>query len=410
MGKNAIMGQSGGPTAVINSSLAGVIQGCRERKIPKLYGMRYGIKSLLGGVVINIEDHIKDDMDIELLKRTPSSFLGTCRFKLPSADENEEVYTQIFDKLDELDIGYFFYIGGNDSMDTVMKLSEYAAATKRSIKFMGVPKTIDNDLAVTDHCPGFGSAAKYIATTVKELILDANVYDTKSACIIEVMGRNAGWLAASAALSRGVDCDGPDGIFLPEVVFNVEDFLAKCEQKAKNGPVVMVVAEGIKTPEGKYVSELRSDMNIVDAFGHKLLTGASRYLAESITRNLGVKARSVEFGTIQRAAAHINSRVDLTEAFWCGSAAVTAAYEGETSKVVILKRLSNDPYICTTDTVDVKRMANVEKMVPDNWITAAKDDVTDEFIRYARPLIQAELTPFMVNGLPRHITVSSSTK
>ena len=410
MGKNVIVGQSGGPTAVINSSLAGVIKNSLDRKIPKIFGMRFGVKGLIERNVIDIADYVTEEIDIELLKRTPSSFLGTARFKLPTPEENEDVYVKIFEYLKELDVGFFFLIGGNDSMDTVMKLSGYALATGNDIRFIGVPKTIDNDLAIADHCPGYGSAAKYIAATIKELILDAYVYDTRGAYIVEVMGRNAGWLAGAAALSRSVDCDGPDGIFLPEVVFDVDYFMERANDTLKTRSVIMVVAEGVKIADGRYVSELASDISIVDAFGHKMLTGASRYLAETLTRRLGVKARSIEFGTIQRAAAHILSRVDMTEAFQVGSTAVTAAWEGQTAKVVILKRVSNDPYICVTDTVDVAEVANIEKKVPIEWITPTKDDVTNDFIRYANPLIQAELTPFMVNGMPRHITIASKDK
>ncbi|MCL2840935.1 MAG: 6-phosphofructokinase [Defluviitaleaceae bacterium] len=410
MGKNAIVGQSGGPTAVINSSLAGVVKNAFDRKIPKVYGMRYGVKSLVELNVIDMADYIMEEIDFELLKRTPSSFLGSCRFKLPLPDENEEIYKIIFNNLKKLNIGYFFYIGGNDSMDTVMKLSKYGQMVNSDIRFMGVPKTIDNDLEISDHCPGYGSAAKYIAATTKELILDADVYDTKAACIVEVMGRNAGWLAGAAALSRGVDCDGPDGIFLPEAKFDIDIFVTKIAERLKTGSVLMVVAEGIKLEDGRYISELGSDLNIVDAFGHRMLTGASRYLAETVNHRLGVKTRSIEFGTMQRAAAHIISRVDMTEAFQVGSAAVTAAWEGQTNKVIVLKRVSNDPYICVTDIVDVTKVANVEKKVPLDWITPSGDDVTHEFIKYATPLIQAELTPFMVNGMPRHITIASKDK
>ena len=412
MGKNVIVGQSGGPTAVINSSLAGVIKNAQDRKIPKIYGMRFGIKSLIDRTVLDMDNYITDDMDIELLKRTPSSFLGTCRFKLPSIEENEELYVGIFEYLKELDVGYFFYIGGNDSMDTVNKLSKYADSIQSNIRFMGVTKTIDNDLAVADHTPGYGSAAKYIATMIKEIILDASVYDTSSAYVIEVMGRNAGWLAGAAALSRGIDCDGPDGIYLPEVAFDVDKFMEKVEQTHKHKPVVMVVAEGIKLADGRYVSELSSNENaIVDAFGHKLLTGASRYLADMIGSKLGIKARAIDFSTTQRAAAHMMSRVDMTEAFQAGSHAVTEAVEnGATGKAVILTRVSSNPYVCMPEAVDVSRIANVEKTVPLEWITEAQDDVTDDFVRYAMPLVQAEIMPYMVNGIPRHITIAAKDK
>ena len=410
MVKNAIVGQSGGPSSVINSSLAGVVGNLMDRRIPKIYGMRFGIKGLLEKNLIDMSDYITEEIDMELLKRTPASFLGTCRFKLPSVDENEEIYVKIFKILEELNIGFFFYIGGNDSMDTAYKLSEYGNATNSPVRFMGVIKTIDNDLAVTDHCPGFGSAAKYIATTTKELMLDANAYDIKQVYIIEVMGRNAGWLAGASALSRGIDCEGPDGIFMPEVNFDVDKFLEKTAKIGSHKNVIMVISEGIQLADGRYVSEISSESGIVDAFGHKLLTGAGRYLADTIQQKLGLKSRTIELSASQRAAAHILSRVDMNEAFQVGSAAVSAAWEGATGKVIVLKRLSDDPYICVTDVVGIKQLANIEKKVPLEWITKEKDDVTHEFVRYASPLIQAELTPFMVNGIPRHITVESKDR
>ena len=409
--KNAVVGQSGGPTSVINSSLAGVVTNLMDRRIPKIYGMRFGIKGLLAKNLINMSDYITEEIDMELLKRTPASFLGTCRYKLPSVEEDEEIYVKIFKVFEELNVGFFFYIGGNDSMDTAYKLSEYGNATNSPVRFMGVIKTIDNDLAVTDHCPGYGSAAKYIATTTKELMLDANAYDIKQVYILEVMGRNAGWLAGASALSRGIDCEGPNGIFMPEVVFDVDNFLEKVSNMSKEGQnVFMVVSEGIQLADGTYVSQLTNDTGIVDAFGHKMLTGAARYLSETVTGKLGLKSRAIELSAAQRSAAHINSRVDMEEAFQVGSAAVSAAWEGATGKVIVLKRISDDPYLCITDVVAIKKLANIEKKVPLEWITRNKDDVTHEFIRYATPLIQAELTPFMVNGIPRHITVASKDR
>ena len=409
--KNAIVGQSGGPTSVINSSLAGVVTNLMDKRIPKIYGMRYGIKGLLEKNLINMSDYITEEIDMELLKRTPASFLGSCRYKLPTADENEEVYVKIFRILEELNIGFFFYIGGNDSMDTAYKLSEYGNATNSPVRFMGVIKTIDNDLAVTDHCPGYGSAAKYIATTTKELMLDANVYDTEQVYIMEVMGRNAGWLAGASALSRGIDCDGPDCIYMPEIDFSVDDFLERVSGISKEGRnAFMVVSEGIKLSDGTYVSQLSSENSIVDAFGHKMLTGAARYLSEAVTAKLGLKSRVVELSSVQRAAAHIMSRVDMIEAFQVGSASVSAAWEGATGRVIVLKRVSDDPYLCVTDISEIKKIANIEKKVPLEWIARTKDDVTHQFIRYATPLIQAELTPFMVNGIPRHLTIESKDR
>ncbi len=401
---NVIVGQSGGPTAVINSSLAGVYKTAKDRGAKKVYGMLHGIQGLLDEKYVDLSEHIKSDLDIDLLKRTPSAYLGSCRYKLPEIKGNTEVYDHIFDILDKLEIEYFFYIGGNDSMDTIKKLSDYAILNGSSIKFMGVPKTIDNDLAVTDHTPGYGSAAKYIASITKEVIRDGLVYGTKSVTILEIMGRNAGWLTGAAALAKGEDCEGPDMIFLPEISFDVDEFIKKVEklQKEKTS-VVVAVSEGVKVADGRYVCELTDNIDYVDAFGHRQLTGTARYLAERISREVGCKTRAIEFNSLQRCASHIVGRVDITEAFQVGGAAVKAAFEGETAKMVILKRISDDPYLCVTDLYDVHKIANIEKKVPREWINEAGDYVTPEFLNYVRPLIQAELTPMMVDGLPRHL-------
>lgn len=401
---NVIVGQSGGPTAVINSSLAGVYKTAKDRGAKKVYGMLHGIQGLLEEKYVDLSEHIKSDLDIDLLKRTPSSYLGSCRYKLPEIKGNTEFYDHIFDILNQLEIEYFFYIGGNDSMDTIKKLSDYAILNGSSIKFMGVPKTIDNDLAVTDHTPGYGSAAKYIASITKEVIRDGLVYGTKSVTILEIMGRNAGWLTGAAALAKGEDCEGPDMIFLPEIPFDVEAFMQKVAKlQEKKASVVVAVSEGVKVADGRYVCELTDNIDYVDAFGHRQLTGTARYLAEKISREVGCKTRAIEFNSLQRCASHIVGRVDITEAFQVGGAAVKAAFEGETAKMVILKRISDDPYLCVTDLYDVHKIANVEKKVPREWINKAGDYVTPEFLNYVRPLIQAELTPMMVDGLPRHL-------
>ncbi len=401
---NVIVGQSGGPTAVINSSLAGVYKTAKDRGARKVYGMLHGIQGLLDEKYVDLSEHIKSDLDIDLLKRTPSAYLGSCRYKLPEIKGNTEFYDHIFDILDKLEIEYFFYIGGNDSMDTIKKLSDYAILNGSSIKFMGVPKTIDNDLAVTDHTPGYGSAAKYIASITKEVIRDGLVYGTKSVTILEIMGRNAGWLTGAAALAKGEDCEGPDMIFLPEIPFDVDEFIKKVEKLQKEkASVVVAVSEGVKVADGRYVCELTDNIDYVDAFGHRQLTGTARYLAERISREVGCKTRAIEFNSLQRCASHIVGRVDITEAFQVGGAAVKAAFEGETAKMVILKRISDDPYLCVTDLYDVHKIANVEKKVPREWINEAGDYVTPEFLNYVRPLIQAELTPMMVDGLPRHL-------
>lgn len=406
---NVIVGQSGGPTAVINSSLAGVYKTAVDRGAKKVYGMLHGIQGLLEERVVDLSQHIKSDLDIDLLKRTPSSFLGSCRYKLPEIKDGTEIYDKIFGILDKLEIEYFFYIGGNDSMDTIKKLSDYALLNGSRIRFMGVPKTIDNDLAVTDHTPGFGSAAKYIASITKEVIRDGLVYDQESVTLLEIMGRNAGWLTGAAALATGEDCEGPDMLFLPEITFDVEHFMKKVTdlQKVKKS-VVVAVSEGVKVADGRYVCELTDNIDYVDAFGHKQLTGTSRYLAGRISREMGCKTRSIEFNSLQRCASHIVGRVDITEAFQVGGAAVKAAFEGETGKMIILKRVSDDPYICVTDIYDVHKIANVEKVVPREWINEAGDYVTQDFVNYVRPLIQAELTPIMVDGLPRHLKLEDA--
>ena len=401
---NVIVGQSGGPTAVINSSLAGVYKTAKDRGARKVYGMLHGIQGLLEEKYVDLSEHIKSDLDIDLLKRTPSAYLGSCRYKLPEIKGNTDFYDHIFEILDKLEIEYFFYIGGNDSMDTIKKLSDYAILNGSTIKFMGVPKTIDNDLAVTDHTPGYGSAAKYIASITKEVIRDGLVYGTKSVTILEIMGRNAGWLTGAAALAKGEDCEGPDMIFLPEIPFDVDEFMKKIEQLQKEkSSMVVAVSEGVKVADGRYVCELTDNIDYVDAFGHRQLTGTARYLAERISREVGCKTRAIEFNSLQRCASHIVGRVDITEAFQVGGAAVKAAFEGETAKMIILKRISDDPYLCVTDLYDVHKIANVEKKVPREWINEAGDYVTPEFVNYVRPLIQAELTPMMVDGLPRHL-------
>ena len=401
---NVIVGQSGGPTAVINSSLAGVYKTAIDRGAKKVYGMLHGVQGLLEERVVDMSEHIKSDLDIDLLKRTPSSFLGSCRYKLPEIKDGTELYDKIFRILEKLEIEYFFYIGGNDSMDTIKKLSDYALLNGSQIRFMGVPKTIDNDLAVTDHTPGFGSAAKYIASITKEVIRDGLVYDQEQVTLLEIMGRNAGWLTGAAALATGEDCEGPDMLFLPEITFDVDHFMKKVTdlQKVKKS-VVVAISEGVKVADGRYVCELTDNIDYVDAFGHKQLTGTSRYLAGRISKEMGCKTRASEFNSLQRCASHIVGRVDITEAFQVGGAAVKAAFEGETGKMIILKRVSDDPYICVTDIYDVHKIANIEKKVPREWINEAGDYVTQDFVNYVRPLIQAELTPIMVDGLPRHL-------
>ncbi|MBQ8137417.1 MAG: 6-phosphofructokinase [Clostridia bacterium] len=401
---NAIVGQSGGPTSVINASLAGVFQACQMRGAEHVYGMLHGIQGLLDEKVCDLSERLSSFLHIELLKRTPSSFLGSCRYKLPDPEADEAVYVKLFEILKKLDIEWFFYIGGNDSMDTINKLARYGKQIGSPIRFMGVPKTIDNDLLHTDHTPGYGSAAKYIGVVMKEIIRDATVYGTNFVTIVEVMGRNAGWLTAAAALARGEDCEGVDLICLPELPFYTDRFLAKVERMQKErASVVIAVSEGVKLPDGRFVCELSDDHRTTDAFGHINLTGTARYLSNLVARNLPTRTRAVELSILQRCGGHLASRTDITEAFQVGGAAAKAAFEGETGKMVALKRISNDPYQCTTELVDINDVANYEKKVPVEWINEARTDMLPPFLAYARPLIQAELTPIYINGLTQHI-------
>ena len=408
--KNLIVGQSGGPTAVINSSLYGVVsEGMRHPEaIEHVYGMINGIEGFLNGTVLDFAEALPGEK-LDGLKVTPGAYLGSCRYKLPESLE-DPVYPRLFKKFEEMNIGWFFYIGGNDSMDTIKKLSDYAILTGKKQKFVGVPKTIDNDLALTDHTPGYGSAAKYIATSTKEVIRDGLgfSYKKKLVTIIEIMGRNAGWLTGASALSRGEDCDGPDLIYLPEIAFDIEKFKGRVRHLLEKKDVVVVaVSEGIRTADGRYVSELGTGVDYVDAFGHKQLTGTASYLANVINQEIGCKTRAVEFSTLQRSAAHLASRVDVNEAFMVGGAAVKAADEGDTGKMVVIDRVSDDPYQCATGIYDVHKIANGEKLVPREWITKDGTYVTEEFIDYVRPLIQGDSPSVMVDGIPRHLYMSA---
>lgn len=403
---NVIVGQSGGPTAAINSSLAGVYRTAIDRGAKKVYGMLNGIQGLMDEKYIDMSEHITCDLDVELLKRTPAAYLGSCRYKLPGIHEDQGVYEKIFSILKKLDIEAMIYIGGNDSMDTIKKLSDYAMLTGSEIRFIGCPKTIDNDLALTDHTPGFGSAAKYIGTSVKEIIRDSQsiIYKNGVVNIVEIMGRNAGWLTGASILAKGEDCAGPDLIYLPEVDFDIQKFKKKVEAllKQKNN-VLVCVSEGIHLADGRYVCELGDSIDFVDNFGHKQLSGTANYLASFLAGEFGCKTRSIELSTLQRAAAHLSSRVDILEAYQVGGAAVLAADEGSTGMMVVLVRHSDDPYQCGTEIKDVHRIANDEKLVPRAWISKDGSYVTDEFVTYVKPLIQGDVQPIMVDGIPRHL-------
>ena len=400
---NVIVGQSGGPTCVINSSLAGVYKTAKDLGIEKVYGMLHGIKGFMENEYIDLDEKLPHNIDIDLLKRTPASYLGSCRYKLPEICADRSVYEKIFAKLKELEIEYFFYIGGNDSMDTIKKLSDYAKEINSEIRFVGVPKTIDNDLAITDHTPGFGSAAKYIATTLKELVCDCRIYDCPAVTIVEIMGRNAGWLTAAAGLVRGEDCEGVDLIFLPEKVFDVNFFMKRVKEVvAEKKYCVVALSEGVRIADGRFVCELSADDAAVDAFGHKMMSGSAKYLETLVKNEMGIKARAIEISTLQRCASHFASLTDIEEAFDCGAAAVRAAViDNETGRVVCMNRISEVPYKITYDLADVHNIANVEKTVPLEWITF--DYVTAEAVSYIRPLIQGEINPIINDGLPRQI-------
>lgn len=398
--KKIIVGQSGGPTAVINSSVLGVYLKAKELGVEKVYGMVHGIEGFLNENIIDLDLYLNNEENRELLKRTPSAFLGSCRYKLPKIEGNEEVYEKIFSILDKDEIDAFFYIGGNDSMDTIKMLSDYAKEHNKSQRFMGIPKTIDNDLPITDHCPGYGSAAKYIATSLKEIIRDNASFGVvkPTICIVEIMGRHAGWLTAAAALAKDDTCEGVDAIYLPEVVFDLNEFVNRVKELAKvKSSVVIAVSEGIKTSDDKFVCELNSDDRKVDAFGHKQLSGCASTLATIIANETGLKTRAIEFSTLQRAATHIASLRDIDDAISVGKRAVEEANNGNTGMMVIInKDFSNDVY-------DIHNIANVEKKVPIEWIDTENKSLKQDFINYAKPLINGELLPIFKDGLPVHL-------
>lgn len=400
MKKNVIVGQSGGPTAVINASLYGVVYEAlnREDTLGTVYGMINGIEGFLCDQVMDMKP-LELSGELELIKTTPGSYLGSCRYKLPE-DLEDEVYPRLFEKFAAYNIGYFFYIGGNDSMDTVSKLSRYANQIESDIRFIGIPKTIDNDLVLTDHTPGFGSAAKYVASTVREIAVDASVYDNKkSVTIVEIMGRHAGWLAASSVLARKFEGDNPVLIYLPEVAFDQETFIEKVKTALETTPnLVVCISEGINDGNGTFVCELASDVG-VDTFGHKMLTGSGKYLENLVKERLGVKVRSIELNVCQRCSSSMLSKTDQKEAIASGAYGVTCALKGETGKMIAFNR--TEDYRIDYVTEDVNLICNQEKTVPLEWITNDGSDIGEEFIRYATPLIQGDVSVPSENGLPK---------
>lgn len=397
--KNILVGQSGGPTAVINSSLCGVItEAKKHQEIDKVYGMVNGIEGFLNGGFLELTK--LTDKELELLKVTPSAYLGSCRYKL-SKDLDDTTYIDLFNKFDEMNIGYVLYIGGNDSMDTADKLSKYAKKINSDIKFLGIPKTIDNDLMGTDHTPGFGSAAKFVANTVRNITLDAKVYDIPSVTIVEIMGRHAGWLTASSILARRYYGDNPVLIYLPESDFSMEKFFGDVEKALeKQNNIIICVSEGIKDKDGKFICEYIGKAG-VDTFGHKNLTGCGKFLENEIKEKFGVKVRSIEFNVTQRCASSLISRTDFNEAFAVGAEGVNAALNGETSKMICLIR--DGEYKVSYKAIDVSEISNKEKNFPKDWIVNG-NDISDEFLAYIKPLILGEVSLDYENGMEKYLT------
>lgn len=402
MKKNAVVGQSGGPTAVINASLYGVIrEGVDQEAIDHVYGMVNGIEGFMSGNHVDLTNELTED-ELEILKLTPAAYLGSCRYKLPD-DLSSPFYPALFEKFRKMNIGYFFYIGGNDSMDTVSKLSRYAAHRGSDIRFIGVPKTIDNDLVLTDHTPGYGSAAKYVASTVREIVLDSSVYQQKSVTIIELMGRHAGWVTAASALARKYEGDNPLLIYLPETSFDFEQFASDVKDALDtHSTVVICISEGISDAKGKFICEY-ADAAQLDTFGHKMLTGSGKMLENFVRERFGVKVRSVELNVNQRCCGVMASAVDIEESVLAGREGVKAAINGETGQMISFCRAGQPPYRLEYKTVDVSDVCNQEKLFPAEWLIHHGTDVSREFIDYALPLIQGEVDRKTEGGLPLYL-------
>ncbi len=402
---NVLVAQSGGPTTVINASLAGVIaRALKEETIDCIYGAEHGIQGLLEERLVPLHRLFNGKKDlIEGLKLTPSMFLGSCRYRLQPMSENIIEYERIFQIFHNYQIKYFFYIGGNDSMDTVDKLSAYAKLKGLDVSIIGIPKTIDNDLVEVDHTPGFGSAAKYIASSILEISHDTYIYNTKTVVIVEIMGRNAGWLAASTALARNSYSDAPHLIYLPERAFSESQFLKDVKEQLKHRQqVVIAVSEGIKDAKGDYIAAKSCQ---VDQFGHVALSGAGKYLEGLVQQEIGCKVRSVELNVLQRCAMHLSSLTDVKEAFTLGEMGVEAALQGETGVMVGIRRISDAPYQVEYVTIDIHKVANHERKVPLDFICPAGNDITEEMVDYLTPLIQGEPTIFYEAGIPKYLSL-----
>jgi 6-phosphofructokinase 1 len=401
---NLLVAQSGGPTTAINATLVGVLKGARiSDKVDKVFGAKNGIEGAINDNLIDLNELLKDTEALDTLTYTPSSALGSCRYKMKDWREDDEPYKKIIDTFIKHEIKYFIYIGGNDSMDTVNKLAEYCKMNNHDFYIMGAPKTVDNDLNLTDHSPGFGSAAKYIATTISEIERDISVYDIPAVTIVEIMGRNAGWLTAASALARVNGGPGPDLIYLCEKDFDNDKFIQDIKDKLAVKPGVLVtISEGIKYSDGSYVSDSISS-GAVDNFGHKDIAGSARALEQLVRNEIGCKVRAIELNLMQRAAAHIASETDIIESQMLGQKAFDCVVNGVTGKMAAIHRLGDNPYQVEFTAVDVSQVANHEKTVPTDWITPEGNDVTEEMMTYLRPLIMGEVNIKYENGIPKQL-------
>ena len=400
---NIAVAQSGGPTCAINASLVGVFrESLKEPTIDAIFGSINGVEGIIHDHLIDLKTMILTNEDMELLRQTPSTVLGSCRYKLPDWQEDDAVYQQIVHCLKRRQIGAFFYIGGNDSMDTVQKLSSYFREKKLNIKVIGIPKTIDNDLCITDHTPGFGSAAKYVANTMQEIVRDSSVYSMPSITIVEIMGRHAGWLTASSAVLHAYGDPAPHLVYVPESHFSEKKFLRDVEQEmAKHKAVIVAVSEGVAVPEGV-------QSGAVDNFGHKYLSGIGKYLEQLVREKIGCKVRSIELNVMQRCSSHLCSKTDIDESEQIGAAGVQCALNGETGRVMVFRRIHDMPYTVVMEPADASQIANREKFLPREFLTPAGNNISDKAMPYFLPLIQGELNLQMHGGIPKHFTITES--
>lgn len=406
MKDNCIVAQSGGPTVAINASLAGVIDGVKKsNKFTRVYGAIHGIQGVLDNNFIDLSLMALSKFPlVNTLELSPAMYLGSCRYKLPDFEVDSKPYEIIFDRFEEYQVAAFFYIGGNDSMDTVDKLSKYAKKIGSDVKIVGIPKTIDNDLCHTDHTPGFGSAAKYVASTMLEIAHDTYIYQIPSVVIVEIMGRDAGWLTAASCLARNDYSPAPHLIYLPEVDFDEDQFIEDIKNVLKTSRCVIVaVSEGIHDKDGNYISATSA---VADKFEHAQLSGTGKALESLVKDRMDIKVRSIELNVLQRCAAHISSRTDINESFALGQAAVKYAAEGMTAVMSTIKRVSNDPYQWIIEPENVSLIANQAKTIPLEWITPEKNDVTPEMEAYLRPLIIGEVSLQYKDGLPMYLPVN----